>query len=123
MSPIIWVITFTVIMVGVGTFIWNSLFNPLFKNQSELSEAIREDIFPMLEKSSNNLTGLAAAAIVLTFSILQGLGSKPLRMKEFLIASWIASALTVAAGVAASILLYVRRANTKVLFKMLKDSQ
>ena len=110
-----------VIVVGTTILLWKRLFKPFLELQGKISDNIREKIFPDIYKSNNTITSLSAAAIVLTFSILEIVSEKIIFYKGLLIISWISFSLTVLLGVTIGVLSYITRAQYKVAIFSVKE--
>jgi len=99
----------------ISVIIWIFLFKPLFSQVSQLSVNIREELLEGMQTSYTSLTSLSASAIVLTFSVLELLGDKPIQNTPIIIATWISFLLCVLLGMGIGISSYVERAVSKVM--------
>lgn len=111
------------ISILMGGLLYKLVFQRMFDLRDQLSASLREELLPDIAKSTQLVTTLSSAAIVLSFSILQGFSRNPLDMKHYLVLSWICFVLAVLFGVFLSILLFVFRANYKLMIKAFSDQQ
>ena len=110
---IILIIIFFITAIAV----WRLLFCHLFQIKSKLSFAIREKVWPDIHRTINTLTSLAAAAIVLTFSILKIFEAPSVLYKSYLIASLISFTFAILFGIGSMTLLYILRAQYMIVMR------
>lgn len=123
MSAEILALILIVIFIIVAQIIWRLFFCHLFQIRDKLSLEIREAIFPDIHKTINTLISLAAAAIVLTFSIVKILKVQDMFYKPYLIASWISFTLVILFGVGSMIILYILRAQYMITIRNLERAR
>lgn len=99
----------------VAYVVWRLLFGPLFQLHDKMSIDIASKVYPEIQSSHNSLTALSAAAIVLTFTILEFYSKDGIEYKAFLITSWVSFALAVIFGIVGNILIYSFSVFSKIL--------
>lgn len=114
--PILFAIIASVLLWGMYI-----LLEPLVGLSTELRLNIIEKLVPDIRKSSESITTLSAAAILLTFSVIQFLG-KEVSYKENLIISWSFFAGSIVVGVIIGIMIYVFKSHYLALAEALQDS-
>ena len=107
------------ILAAAALGVW--LFFPWFRIQPETSIQIREEIASEIHTSHNSLTTLAAAAIVLTFSILQAFSSVPINSVYLIVVTWITFLFTVLFGMVIGITTYIEHTFGKVAMRKGKN--
>lgn len=103
------------VIIVVAYVVWRNLFSHLFKSHPEITINIASEVFPEIQKSHNSLTNLSAAAIVLTFSILEFFSNSCIVYKSVLVFSWICFALVVIFGLVANNFIYSYSLISKLL--------
>lgn len=80
-------------------------------------------ILPDVDRVHNTFTTLSAAAIVLTFSILQIWSTKAFVKEYYLIVSWVGFALAVFIGAVQGIGFYIYKTHYLCMIKAFEDAQ
>lgn len=110
------VVVLIILILGAAALgVW--LFFPWISIQPETSIRIREEIASEIHTSHNLLTTLAAAAIVLTFSILQAFSSAPINSVYLIVITWITFLFTVLFGIVIGITNYIEHTFGKVAIR------
>jgi len=104
-----------VVVLVCAVILWKVLFKPLIGYDKYLSINVREEISENIQSSHNSLTALAAAAIVLTFSVLEIFSKSSIEGIPFIISTWIMFMLCVLFGMGIGISTYVEQAISKVM--------
>ena len=108
-------------LIVLSILIWTYTIKPLHSISRDLSVRIKEEIIPDIQKFLNLLTTLSSASIVLTFSFLQAFSNKVILYKEILVGSWVLFGASILMGVTAVNLIFIYRAQQKVMIKKFED--
>jgi len=107
------------VIAGIVSFaLWYFLFKSFFKLQKEkkLSYDISTEIILGIQKTSNSITTLSSAAILLTFSVLRVVGEN-LSDKTTLTMSWYFFGICIGIGVIIGISVYILKTHYLILLK------
>jgi hypothetical protein len=93
------------LMTSIAVVVSFIVFVPLFYCLDMLSNKVYIDAYQDIQKSNQYITYLSASAILLTFTIIQVIGSSCLSNVLFLKLSWYAFAASILFGVICTILM------------------
>ncbi|HWR84067.1 MAG TPA: hypothetical protein VN285_12270 [Candidatus Deferrimicrobium sp.] len=120
MGSIIPAIILSAAFLAIALITWHLLFRHIFQVRRKLSFNIREKIFPDMQRTVNVLVSLAAAAIVLTFSITKVPPPIDITHRVYLVLSWLGFALSILFGISSLVVLYIWRALSMIVMRELE---
>ena len=117
------VVLIVVSVAALAVVAWCWLFKPFLDLHvhGQLTNNVRDEVLPDIQKASSAITTIAAGAIVLTFSLLQLVYKTGVSAKPFLVSSWIAFGVAILCGTSIGVLVYIFRINYKLEFNAFED--